>query len=611
MDVSLEHFVSPNVPTKFTPSKGMKFESEESAYSFYNEYGRIAGFSIRKEYVNKCKKTRIVTSRRFTCGKEGLRYIDKQNSNIKKSRAKIRCGCDAHLVIVYNRDSGKYIVSDFIAEHNHNLHLSTTVHMMPSQRKISTTQAIEIDLAYESGLRLKDSYQLMSKQVGGGKNLGFTKQDHKNYLRNKQQRALKFGEATSLERYFSNQLKQNPSYYYAFQLDVEELITNIFWADARMVIDYSHFGDVVTFDTTYSINKDARSLGVFLGLNHHRETVIFGATLLYDETIESFVWLFETFLEAMSGNKPITIFTDQDATMSAALQIVMPETYHALCSWHMWQNANRHLGYLLKGGSQFNKDFLACAYEYNDEDDFLSAWNIMLEKYDAHENKWLIDIFKLKEKWAQAYVKRTFTAGIKSTQLSERFNCDLKDCLHTDINILEFFTNFERVVKQKRDKELEAEYNSRQKLPRLNLKNSPMLNQVAKVYTPKVFELFQNEVEEVSLLSIIDHNESQETHRYVIGVFNGHGKYNIIWNPSNQTLSCSCRNFETFSILCQHGLKILDVWDIKLIPDRYILKRWRRDAKDENEKQFQKNDIELDTRLGYADKYRTLCPKYI
>jgi competence transcription factor ComK len=73
---------------------------------------------------------------------------------------------------------------------------------------MSTTQVIEIDLAYESGLRLKDSYQLMSKQVSGSDNLDFTKQDHKNYLCNKRQRALEFGEATSLERYFHNQLKK-------------------------------------------------------------------------------------------------------------------------------------------------------------------------------------------------------------------------------------------------------------------------------------------------------------------------------------------------------------------------------------------------------------------
>jgi zinc finger SWIM domain-containing protein 3 len=98
------------------------------------------------------------------------------------------------------------------------------------------------------------------------------------------------------------------------------------------------------------------------------------------------------------------------------------------------------LGYLLKGGSRFNKNLLACIYEYDNQDEFLSTWNMMLEKYDAHKNKWLIGIFQLKEKWAQAYVKWIFTAGMRSTQLSERFNYDLKDCLRSDfIRILHSF----------------------------------------------------------------------------------------------------------------------------------------------------------------------------
>ena len=65
---------------------------------------------------------------------------------------------------------------------------------------------------------------------------------------------------------------------------------------------------------------------------------------------------------------------------------------------------------------------------------------------------------------------------MKTTELSESFNANLKDCLCTNLNIVEFFTHFEIVVNQKWDKELEAEYNSRQKLPRLKLKSSPMLN---------------------------------------------------------------------------------------------------------------------------------------
>jgi hypothetical protein len=93
----------------------------------------MVGFGIRKKYVNECKKTEIVTSRRFVCEKEGIQGIDKQDNKTRKARVETRCGCNAGIVIVYNQDSGKYMVIDFIAEHNHNLHLSTTVHMMPSR----------------------------------------------------------------------------------------------------------------------------------------------------------------------------------------------------------------------------------------------------------------------------------------------------------------------------------------------------------------------------------------------------------------------------------------------------------------------------------------------
>ena len=260
----------------------------------------------------------------------------------------------------------------------------------------------------------------------------------------------------------------------------------------------------------------------------------------------------------------------------------------------MWQNAEKHLGYLLKNESQFNADFLACIYKYDGEEEFLIAWNEMLDKYDVRENKWLIDLFKLKEKWAQAYVKRTFTTGIKTTQLSESFNADLKDCLRTDLNIVEFFTHFEIVVNEKQDKELEANYNFKQKFPRLKLKSSSMLNQVATVYTPKLFDLFQTEVEEVMALSILECNVSQ-THNYVVGVFNQNGKYEVMWKPLDETLSCSCRKFESFDILCRHGLKVLEVLDIKLIHNRYIMKRWRRDAKDGSEKNCTTHNIKPDT----------------
>lgn len=83
-------------------------------------------------------------------------------------------------------------------------------------------------------------------------------------------------------------------------------------------------------------NKECRSFAMFLGVNHHKQIIIFGAALLYDETAETFAWLFDTFAKTMSGKKPKTILTDQDAAMEKALESQWPETTHRLCIWHIY-----------------------------------------------------------------------------------------------------------------------------------------------------------------------------------------------------------------------------------------------------------------------------------
>jgi zinc finger SWIM domain-containing protein 3 len=215
-----------------------------------------------------------------------------------------------------------YEVTDVVLEHNHILQLPETCHLMSSQRKISELQAFEIENAEDYGIRPKAAHELACRQVGVPSNLSYTCRDRKNYLQGKRQRELAFGQAGSMLKFFHDKIAENPSFQYALQPDCEEHITNIFWADAKMILDYAHFGDVVTFDTTFGTNKEYRPFGVFLGLNQFRETTIFGAALLFDETEASFTWLFETFLTAHSGKQPRAVYTDQDAAMGKVLHIV-------------------------------------------------------------------------------------------------------------------------------------------------------------------------------------------------------------------------------------------------------------------------------------------------
>ncbi|XP_028090677.1 protein FAR-RED IMPAIRED RESPONSE 1-like [Camellia sinensis] len=69
-----------------SPYLGMEFPSEEAAYEFYNEYGRIVGFNIRKDYCNKSNKDGVMTIRKFVCCKERESEKDKRYTMIKNHR---------------------------------------------------------------------------------------------------------------------------------------------------------------------------------------------------------------------------------------------------------------------------------------------------------------------------------------------------------------------------------------------------------------------------------------------------------------------------------------------------------------------------------------------
>ena len=91
-------------------------------------------------------------------------------------------------------------------------------------------------------------------------------------------------------------------------------------------------------------------------------------------------------------------------------------------------------------------------------------------------------------------MKNVYALGMRSTQLSENLNSELKRHFKSDFNIIRFLKHFERVVEDKRKKELDAEFESRKKIPRTKMK-TPMLIQTSKLYTPIIFEAFQGEYE--------------------------------------------------------------------------------------------------------------------
>ncbi|KAI3940961.1 hypothetical protein MKW92_033439 [Papaver armeniacum] len=308
----------------------------------------------------------------------------------------------------------------------------------------------------------------------------------------------------------------------------------------------------------------------------------------------------------MSGKKPKSIFTDQDAAMASALASQWPETCHRLCIWHIYQNAAKHLSHVFEKFENFAKEFSNCVYDHEEEAEFIDAWNKMLAKYNLQENDWLNRLFELKEKWALVYGRDTFSAEITTTQRSESLNSVIKRYVSYKYDLLRFFRRFEKLVEDRRYEELKSDFQASQSFPAISFPVE-ILKHAAKVYTPQIFKLFQIQLCRAHDCAVMDFGTTGIVKKY--GVIPNGKKYHrtVIFDSVSNNLSCSCRRFEFAGFLCSHALKVLSIHNIKSIPNQYILKRWTKDVKSGCTNIHSHSTSAEDPKVAIARRYREIC----
>ncbi|XP_073121032.1 protein FAR1-RELATED SEQUENCE 5-like [Henckelia pumila] len=324
------------------------------------------------------------------------------------------------------------------------------------------------------------------------------------------------------------------------------------------------------------------------------------------------MWLFDTFAKTMHGKMPVTILTDQDAAMAKALGEKWPSTYHRLCIWHIYQNAAIHLSHVFSSSKYFAKDFSSCIYNLEEEDDFLTAWQELLNKYDLQGNQWMDRMFKIKEKWSLVYGRQIFCADMTTTQRSESMNSVLKKYVNHKHDLLEFFKRFRRLINDRRYEELKADLRSKHSTPVVSFPVE-ILKHAVSVYTHEIFQLFQNELSKAHDSKSEVVSESETVSQYKITPFNKQYKHTVIYDSSDDKVSCSCKKFEFAGILCSHALKVLTFKNVVRIPESYVKKRWTKQAKKWVAETYEMieeslDDIkEEDEKVKIGVRYKELC----
>ncbi|XP_028072968.1 protein FAR1-RELATED SEQUENCE 5-like [Camellia sinensis] len=282
-----------------------KFDSVEDGEAFYNAYAKAKGFSIQKSRLNTNKEGKVA-SRLWLCSREGQRlpkYLDRVAEKSRAPKALTRVGCKAQFRIRYDADAGergKYVVTHFVADHNHELAEQHCVMYLRSHRSLNNADKAQEIAMRNVVVKTSQIMDYMVNQSGSHENVGF------------------------ILRICTTIFKPN----------VEQKL--------RMVMrraDYAKFGDVLMFDSTYRTNAYKKPFVMLAGVTNHFRTTIFACVLLANETIDTYTWVLETFMEAMDNKAPVSVLTDEDKAMREANRRVFLDARHRLCNWHLGKNA--------------------------------------------------------------------------------------------------------------------------------------------------------------------------------------------------------------------------------------------------------------------------------
>ncbi|GLT75824.1 hypothetical protein SLA2020_475180 [Shorea laevis] len=552
------------------PQVGMEFESEDAAKTFYDAYARNVGFSTHVGQFTRTKPDGPIITWDFSCSREVLK-----RKNVEICNAMLR---------IERKDTEKWIVTKFVEDHNHSMVTPGKVHYLrPRRHFAAATKNVPETLDATGDVYVSMDGNNVSYEPNRVRSVSPIEPNHPvrnigpaNYIRAPGQKRTLGRGAQNLLSYFKKMQAENPGFFYAIQLDEDNRMTNVFWADARSRTAYNYFGDAVIFDTMYRPNQYQVPFAPFTGVNHHGQMVLFGCALLLDESESSFAWLFRTWLSAMNDRPPVSFTTDQDRAIQAAVAQVFPETRHCICKWHILREGQERLAHIYLAHPSFYGELYTCINFSETIEDFESSWCSLLDKYDLQKNEWLQAVYSARKQWAPVYFHGTFFAALSSNQGVSSF---FDGYVNQQTTIPLFFKQYERALEHSLEKEIEADYDTTCTTPVLKTP-SPMEQQAANLYTKKVFAKFQEELVETFVYTANKIEDDGLVSKYRVAKYeHDHKAYIVMLNVSEMKASCSCEMFEYSGILCRHILTVFTVTNVLTLPPHYILKRWTRNAK--------------------------------
>ncbi|KAK2375490.1 protein FAR-RED IMPAIRED RESPONSE [Trifolium repens] len=428
------------------PATDMCFSSVDDVKSFYAEYALRKGFGWRirtskKEDGELCYLVLV-------CARE-RNNVSNVPCTLKTLPTKVK-QCPARICIKMEAD-GLWYINKFVSTHSHDCS-PTKARLFKVNKKMNLHVQRAITINDDAGVTINKTFQSLVKDAGGHENIPFCERDVRNYV-NKERRAIgKEGDGQALLIYFNQMREQNANFFYEIDVDEEFHLKNVFWADARSRAAYEYFGDVVTFDRTYLVNKYDMPFAVFVGVNHHGQSTLLGCRLVSGEDTESFVWLFKSWLRCMLGKAPVGIITDQCKAMQNAIELVFPTTRHRWCLWHIMKKIPEKLS-RCSAYINIKAAMKEAVYDTYATTAFEEKWCTFIDKFELQQNNWLSGLYNERHRWVPTLLRKHFWAGMSTTQRSESINAFFDGYINSTTTLRQFVKQYDNALRSRAEKE--------------------------------------------------------------------------------------------------------------------------------------------------------------
>ncbi|KAK9073724.1 hypothetical protein SSX86_006318 [Deinandra increscens subsp. villosa] len=571
------------------PEEGMVFTSLEEAEAFYYEYAKQSGFTVRKGSVYEVSG--VIKGRHFVCSKKGNKPFKKYDSSSVSGKGKnkvkprkkysFHTGCVAHIVYT-SRDGLSYKVNKFVEGHNHYLVGQEDMHFLHSNRHLTRVQESQIyELSFVNLGHVK-AFNVMRTKYGGFEKVGATVVECKNFKRDLNCYIGEY-DVEIVVRRMLNKKYFLPDYSFDYTVDDEGKPTAMFWADGECKANYQAFGEIVSFDATFNTNKYKMIFVPFTGIDNHFRNVSFGAGLLSSETTESYMWLLEKFLKAF-GCQPKVVVTDQDPAMKIAIENVFDKCRHRLCMWHIMKKVSDKVGHALCNDDEFKE--VMCSIVWTDSIDpecSDAEWLKIMNDYDLTSNKWLYEMFEMRGMWIPMYFRDEWMSGLmRKTSRSESENHFFSQVTNSQMTLLEFFNHYESSLEIQRHTHQKNDHDSRYTFPDLWTGFS-IEEQAARIYTRAMFNDVQDEIycstkNCFGMNTITGDNTAKVFIKDHAAIGPGLLEVDFTRIDGDITCTCSSKRFERYGLLCSHVFYVLMMFEVLEIPQKYIMKRWTKEA---------------------------------